>query len=92
MSSLDYQARGGSFGSLGGGGRVLLSSLLITVSLLHISTLSVVLMIVHVAIEIYLKSFLGPRQILNKSMKSHGHCAFICEGFGAFGGWGRVGC
>jgi hypothetical protein len=39
MSSLDYLARGGSFGSLGGEGRVLVSSLLIMVSLLHLSTL-----------------------------------------------------
>jgi hypothetical protein len=37
-------------------------------------------------IEIYLKAFLRPRQILNKSMKSHEHCAFIIEGSDNLGG------
>lgn len=44
--------------------------------------------IVHVVIEIYLKFFLEPRQVLNKSMKNHGHCAFIIEGFGVWRVWG----
>lgn len=35
-------------------------------------------------IEIHIKSFLEPRQVLNKYMKSHWHSAFIIQVFSYF--------
>lgn len=47
------------------------------------------LKIVHDVMGIDPKYFLEPRQILNKSMKSHGHCVFIIEAIFSYI-WGRI--